>query len=163
MATANRIKFSELFKSFTNRITYVFSIIVFAFAIIGVIVGKNTVAVSALPCGMLMWTALFSLLISITGLICDLLKNIKLNSVILYSIHFVLSYASFLAVFVYGKGASAYLEETAMTNFAFKIIVMTLIFIIIYVAVWVIRLIASGIAKRIENKNKEYESVYTDK
>ncbi len=163
MNTEKKMRFSEYVSSFIRKVTVLFSVIVFIFALIGVLIGENTVAVSALPCSMLLWTALFSFLLSVSGLICDILKKTKLNSVIINSVHFVLSYLSYLAVYVFGNGAAAYLNETAVTNFAFKIIVMTLIFIGIYVVVWAIKFVFASVVKKIENKNKNYESIYTDK
>ena len=158
----NKIKFTECADSFIRKATAIFSVIVFIFALIGVMVDENTLAVSALPCSMLLWTALFSLLLSMVGSICDILRKSKLNTVVLKAVHFILSYAAYLAVYVFGNGASAYINESAVTNFAFKIIVMTLIFIGIYVVVSAVKFAFTSISKRVENKNKNYESIYTD-
>lgn len=162
MLKLNSSKTKNILSDFIFKTSYIFTLIVFVFSLIGVLFANSDAMTSALPCGMLLWTLLFSALMSLISIICDFLSKKISNTIILTSFHFVLSYFAFLIVFVFGGGASAYLNESAITNTAFKVIVMTLIFVGIYVIVSAIKIAYSAIKKKIIKDNSLYDKIYTD-
>lgn len=155
-------KLRSIFYDFILKTSYVFTLIVLVFSLIGVLFTGSDVQISALPCAMLLWTILFSVFISLINIICNFV-NIKIkNSIIQRTLHFILSYIAFLIVYVFGGGASAYLSESAVTNTAFKIIVMTLIFVGIYVIINIIKIAFVTASKKIINNKNSYDKIYTE-
>ena len=159
------LKFKNLknvFYNFILKTSYVFTLIVFIFSLIGVLFTGSDVEVSALPCSMLLWTILFSVFISIINISCNFVNAKIRNSIIQRSLHFILCYIAFLIVYVFGGGAAAYLNESTVTNTAFKVIVMTLIFIGIYVIISVIKIAFVTASKKLSNNKNSYDKIYTE-
>lgn len=138
-----------------------FTLIVVFLSVIGTLAGEDIM--SALPCSMLLWTLLFSFLTAIAFAISALLKSLKVNTVVNCAVHFVLTYISFLLVYVIGGGADAYLGKvSAAQNRVFSIIMMSFCFIGIYAVVGLIRMCAATIRHQFKVKNAEYENVYSE-
>ena len=155
-------KLKNVLCDFILKTSYVFTLIVFVFSLIGVLFTGSDVQVSALPCSMLLWTILFSVFISLINIICNFVNMKIKNSIIQLTLHFVLCYIAFLVVYVFGGGAAAYLNESAVTNTAFKIIVMTLIFVGIYVIISVVKIAFAAASKKLTNNKNSYKKIYTD-
>ncbi len=112
-------------------------------------------------CKQILWNALFSLLISLVFAVTDFLKAKKVNIIIVRIIHFALSYAAFYVTYVSGAGAEAYMRSTETgTNKVYMILAITLFFVIVYMVIGSAMIISGSVKEKIENKNKEYETIY---
>ena len=158
----------KIFETINNHISKLvmatavyFTVIVSAMAIIGQAAGE--VALIALPCEVLLWTLLFSFLIAVALVISDLLKSRNVNSIAVYGTHFILTYLSFLLVYVLLGGANAYLSGAfASQNKIFTVIIMSFFFIGIYVVVTLVKAVLLSIRKSLKNKNTAYDKIYAE-
>ena len=94
-------------KLLLNRFFAVFCLILVSLAAIGTMLNKDNVVF----CSQILWLALFSLLIAVTFSITDFLAKKDLAAVLVRAVHFVLSYLSFLATFVWGGAAESYFKS----------------------------------------------------
>ena len=129
------------------------------FAAIGTMLNKDNVVF----CSQILWLALFSLLIAVTFSITDFLAKKDLAAVLVRAVHFVLSYLSFLATFVWGGAAESYFKSnTALTNRIFMVVCMSFLFIGVYAAAGVLRLAYLSFVRRKNQTPDEYHNIYSD-
>lgn len=155
-----------------NRLLKFLNKLVFRFAICfaGIILLWSAVSLfdtvhstPSIPCSVILWMALFSLLISVAFIITDLLSGIKkINTVILRLIHFLLSYISFVMVFIVGDASDIYFANNAYTSPILKGMLLSFLFIGIYAVIGFIRIITASIIQRLMNNRKEYKNIYTE-
>ena len=127
-------------------------------AIIGALLNTDNI----LFCTQLLWLALFSSLVACTFTVTDFLAKKQVGTVILRTVHFVLSYLSFLATFVFGGGAESYLKSnTALTNRIFMVVCRSFLFIGVYAA-GVVRFGYFALTNRRKQPAKEYQKLYAD-
>lgn len=138
-----------------------FAVIITVMAVIGQKTGEGVLA--ALPCSVLLWTLLFSFLISISSEICSFMKNKNINAIAVWSVHFVLTYLSFLFVYIILGGANVYLSSAfASQNKIFTVIIMSFFYVGIYAALGLLKAIIVTLRKKRNGKNHNYENLYSD-
>ena len=138
-----------------------FSVIIMVMAIIGQNAGDGVLA--ALPCTVLLWTLLFSFLVSVSREICEILKKRNVNTVAVYAIHFVLTYLSFLLVYIFLGGANVYLSSAfASQNKIFTVIIMSFFYIGIYAVLGLVKAVIVTFRKKKSGKNDNYQNLYTE-
>ena len=146
-------------KLLLNRFFAVFCLILLSLAAIGTMLNKDNVVF----CSQILWLALFSLLIAVTFSITDFLAKKDLAAVLVRAVHFVLSYLSFLATFVWGGAAESYFKSnTALTNRIFMVVCMSFLFIGVYAAAGVLRLAYLSFVRRKNQTPDEYHNIYSD-
>ena len=151
------MKFLKKLKRYVFIFTLCFSACLLFFGIFGYAMNKDNV----IFCGQILWNALFSALIAVTFAITDFLKEKKVNIIIVRIIHFLLSYGAFYLTYIMGNGAEAYMRSASeTTNKVYMVLAISLFFVLIYTVVGTVRIIAGNINAKIENRNKEYESIY---
>lgn len=145
-------------KLLLNRFFAVFCLILVSLAAIGTMLNKDNVVF----CSQILWLALFSLLIAVTFSITDFLAKKDLAAVLVRAVHFVLSYLSFLATFVWGGAAESYFKSnTALTNRIFMVVCMSFLFIGVYAAAGVLRLAYLSFVRRKNQTPDEYHNIYS--
>ncbi len=138
-----------------------FTVIVAVMALIGQVAGE--VALVALPCEVLLWTLLFCFFASVSLAISSFMKSKNINAIAVYATHFILTYLSFLLVYVLLGGANAYLSGAFATqNKIFTVIIMSFFFIGIYVFVGLVKVIVVSLREKMRNKNKNYQKIYSE-
>lgn len=142
-----------------HRFFAVFALILLALSATGALLNGDNV----LFCTQILWIALFAAMIAVTFLITDFFAKKGMGTVLNRAIHFVLSYLSFLAAFVFGGGAESYFKSnTALTNRIFMIVCMSFLFIGVYAASGVVRLAFLSLVRRKKQKTDDYQSLYSD-
>lgn len=107
-----------------------------------------------------LYLALMSALVAVVMAVTDILKAKKINLVITYTVNFILCYSSFgLIFYLLRKDISEHSFNTPMYSF----ILLSFVFVLLYTAVAIIRIIAGAIKRKIINNAKTYEKIYTDK
>lgn len=132
-----------------SRLTLMYTILVIVLSVSSVLI-KN-LEVPAVLSGHLMYTLLFSFLTSLSVTLCDLIKN---NAIIKNALKFLLVYASFALCFFVGV-------QVAGQNKLYTISMLSLMFVISYVFVALIKTAVMSVLKKNKNKNTEYTSVFT--
>ena len=158
----------KIFKNFTHIVSKLitscalyFTIIVIVMSVIGQSFGD--LALVALPCEVILWTLLFSFFISVALVVSEFMKEKNLNSIVVYGTHFILSYLSFLLVYVWLGGANAYLSSAfASQNKIFTLIIMSFFFIGIYVFTAVVKIVLVSFRNKLRNKNTDYKNIYSE-
>ena len=148
------MKIINYFETFIKRVLCCFALIVLAFCVIGSILNVQATG-KVLAVSQLFGFFLFSVLYSIS---VEISKLFKKNAVLRGAICFILSLASFVAVFFLNSSFSVYLSEKQ--NPAYSIIVITFAYVIIYVVCSLIGALFNLLTSRISNSQKEYENVY---
>ena len=151
--------FAKALSLWIRRFFTVFGCLVMTLAVIGALLNTDNI----LFCTQLLWLALFSSLVACTFTVTDFLAKKQVGTVILRTVHFVLSYLSFLATFVFGGGAESYLKSnTALTNRIFMVVCMSFLFIGVYAAVSVVRFGYFALTNRRKQPATEYQKLYAD-
>lgn len=154
-------KLNQLLNKLITSTSVYFTIIVVVMAVIGQAFGDF--ALIALPCEVLLFTLLFSFLISVAFAVSQFMKEKNINSIAVYAIHFILSYLSFLLVYVWLGGAKGYLSGVfASQNKIFTLIILSFFFIGIYVFTTLVKVVVVSLRNKLRNKNTGYEKIYSD-
>ena len=98
----------------------------------------------------------FAFALSLSFTIADFIKN---NAVIRNTVRFVLSYLS-LAVVFFLCGPLALHEYVNGSNKGYSILSISIVFILIYAVCGLVSLVVSAIKRKMDNENKEYESMF---
>ena len=99
----------------------------------------------------------FSGLLAFSFTVSDFIKN---NSVIRNTVKFLLSYASLAVVFFLGGPLANHVTVNNTNGKGFTILAVSLVFVVIYVLIGVVALVAGFIKNKITNSNKEYENQF---
>lgn len=144
-----------------NRTTLMYTIMSLIICIVGAHRPANSQILSS---SVFLWFALFSFLVSIVSSITDFLKKKNVNAVIVCTIHFILSYAAFFAIFIHGDLFQTYLTSANAThnNPLFTGLMLTLIYIGAYIVIFGIMFAFMYLADRIKRKPDDYEKIYTE-
>ena len=154
-------KFNQLVKKLITSSSVYFTTIVVIMSVIGQVFGDFDLA--ALQCEVLLLTLLFSFLISVALVVSEFMKEKRINSIAVYAIHFILSYLSFLLVYIWLGGAKGYLSGAfASQNKIFTLIIMSFFFIGIYVFITLIKFVVVSLRNKLRNKNTGYEKIYSE-
>ncbi len=109
--------------------------------------------------GMLLWIALFSLLLGIVYLITDFIKTKIKNLYVVYTIHFLLMYGAF-SLIVYNM--FEVISKQSFNSPIISFIMLTFAFIGIYIIVAVVKIYAHSLKMKLLAKSEKYTPVYTD-
>lgn len=152
----------ELLKKTVNSAALIFTVICVAICTIGVVSkSKEGLGVSS---EVVLWIALFCLLVGVVNSITDVMKSKKVNSVITWTVHFILCYASFFLIFISGDIFNASLAGSSATqgNGWFRAFVLTFLFVGAYAVVIGIRFVIYAAASKIRRRSEAYQNIYTD-
>ncbi len=151
----NILKALTAVRVFVFRFSVMLSICCIALALADTFIMKTKISGERFLC-----LALLSALVAVAMAVTDVMKSKKINSVITYTVNFVICYLSFgLIFYILRNDISAHSFNTPMYSF----ILLSFVFVLLYTAVAIIRIIAGAIKRKIMNNAKTYEKIYTDK
>ena len=156
------MKFNVIFEklsTFARRTLYCFALITLGMTFVGSL-AKTDDTMHYLASEQMMTFFVFSLLFALSFFIADFVKN---NIIVKRTIQFVLSYASLVAVFLFGGTFRNYVEQNSVQNPAFSVLSISFMFVVIYAVAALIVLVSSFLKVRLENSDKEYKSMFDKK
>ena len=144
------------------RCTLMFTILLLIISFIGVI--ARNVDNRGIDSGVIIAFFLLCFLIAIVYSVSDFMKAKNVNAVLIYVVHFLLSYGAFYLVFINGNLFEAYLISSNATNNnpVFTAIALTFLFIGVYMVVAAVKFGWFVLMRKLENRKKGYKEIYTD-